>query len=770
MFDSGYFYNLPDGEEKIKYLKKCIDEADKEKDSSKSLELRYMYIRESVFNGDCYKAVIMFPEYMSLFDKLTNPGEEDINSFMIAFKWIIEDIRDFYQVSREMAESYFEEFRVRCERYGYSLRTYYMKTMLFYADTDPEKSKELWQKFRQAERDDLSDCAACEMNHDICVEFLFGTEEKAISMLEEMKKRGISCAEVPEVTFGKCVEHFTKIGAISEAQHYADMLLPMIDDNDNFLMEMSHILLLKALTDTDKAYKLFTRSLDFFVRSRNPKMRFYFADASARFFKAIADQGCDELTMSLPHSFEKYNKDNLYSVSELQEYFYSTAKELAEKFDNRNGSTGFMDKLTYQYPETPVKKLKLPRHSTADKIPLSLAIPFRTSDSFPSGSETNDALISLKGIELQERYIDDETNSLVFIVTDEKSKASVQIVAGLSDICNDMDRFNAVHPITQSEYEGFIEDYGYMLILNGYSDEMPADELLFLLLKLAVKLNKDASPFLLELVNYRLLPCRWAEMLAEVDVPPLDNLLFRVYAFGMGEDNKIALMTSGLSSLGSRQLIVRNADEENVNFIVRLMSQICTYVTGIGNMPDENTEIPFGVSYNEESQVMFGWRLPTSVYSDAQGFEDDEFAVPYISFTKDGKVTILLLNEISTEDTELFRFRDTARLNAKRYALANATFRKVAENISENDILIAGLTVDIPEEYCDEYAGEEDIYVRIIPGTSPLKGVIDSGIDGVPGLSEGDEITISDDEYIFFWRIENSEGEYYFPDEAYLFI
>ena len=167
---------------------------------------------------------------------------------------------------------------------------------------------------------------------------------------------------------------------------------------------------------------------------------------------------------------------------------------------------------------------------------------------------------------------------------------------------------------------------------------------------------------------------------------------------------------------------------------------------------------------------MFGWRLPTSVYSDAQEFEDDEFAVPYISFTKDGKVTILLLNEISTEDTELFRFRDTAKQNAKRYALANATFRKVAESISENDILIAGLTVDIPEEYCDEYADEDDIYARIIPGTSPLKGVIDSGIDGVPGLSEGDEITISDDEYIFFWRIENSEGEYYFPDEAYLFI
>lgn len=770
MFDFARFYDLPDGEEKMKYLKKGIDEADKEQETALSLELRYLYIKESVFNGDCYKAVIMFPEYMALFDKHPAPNQDDILSFMTAFKWIIEDVKDFYQVSRKMAEDYFEEFRKRCERYGFSLRTYYMKKMNFYADIEPEKAKELHEKFRRSERDELSDCAACEMNQDICMEFIFGTEEKALSMLNEMKKKGISCAEVPEVTFGKCVEHFTKIGAISEAEHYADMVTPMIEGNDNFLMEMSHILLLRALTDTDKALKLFIRSIEYFVRSRNPKMRFYFADACARFFNALLKQECEEISMTLPRGFERYKKDNLYSVSELAEYFYGIASDLAEKFDDRNGNARYKDKLSFEYPDTPVKSLQLPCHSTVPRAPVVIGVPFKSPDSFPSPDDIYELIVNAPGMELQDTYMEEETNVLVFNVNDKKSGHPVQLQIWLSNIDSNIERFNSIHQIDNAGYEGFISDYGFMLILSAYSDVSPADELLLSLLKLAVELNDDNSPYILDLINYRLLSAEWAEITSDSDVSPLDNYLYRIHAFRAEEDYGFDLVTTGLACFGSRQLSVRNIEEENIGYAGRVMEQICSYITGIGNMPDENTEVPFGVIYNNESQVTFGWKLPSAVYDVCEEFEDKEFAVPYITFLKDGEAVNLLLNELTAEYAELFDFRTSARLNAKRYALSKATFKSVMASLSEGDILTAGFTADIPEKYSDEYGDSEDVFVRIISDGSSISAVIEEGIDGIPELSEGAEISLSGDEYVFFWRLEKSNGDYYFPDDAYLII
>ena len=65
MFEYTRFESIPDGEEKLRYLKKCISVSDSRKQYAESLKLRFMYIRESVLNDDSFRAVIMFPEYMS---------------------------------------------------------------------------------------------------------------------------------------------------------------------------------------------------------------------------------------------------------------------------------------------------------------------------------------------------------------------------------------------------------------------------------------------------------------------------------------------------------------------------------------------------------------------------------------------------------------------------------------------------------------------------------------------------------------------------------
>jgi hypothetical protein len=52
-----------------------------------------------------------------------------------------------------------------------------------------------------------------------------------------------------------------------------------------------------------------------------------------------------EVHLALPEEFPLYRADGVYSVSELRRYFYQQAEELAQRYDARNGNSGYMDRL-----------------------------------------------------------------------------------------------------------------------------------------------------------------------------------------------------------------------------------------------------------------------------------------------------------------------------------------------------------------------------------------------------------------------------------------
>jgi len=761
MFDYDYFEELSDGEEKLDYLKKCIDEADREKDYILSLDLRYDYIKESVFNGDCYKAVIMFPEYMALFDK--HPDKHDKEAFMIAFKWIIEDIGDFYQITVEMAESYFEEFKKRCEMYGYSLRTYYMKKMLFYVHSKPEKAKELHELFRKSERDDLSDCEACEMSHDIRMEFNFGTEEKALAMLNEMLEKGISCGEVPEVTYGKCIEHFTKIGAIYEAEHYSSLLMPMIRGNDNFLMETAHILLLKSMTEPNEALALFEEYFKNYERSRNPKMRFYFEDASARFFSSLLNAEHTCIRLRLPHSFKLYKENDEYDTDELREYFYSKAKETAEKFDRRNGDSFYADMLSYEYPQKPIKKLVLPEHSTITKTPYLLGVPIK-SDELISEEKLVNAVATISEIKMT--GISKKEEHLFIRLYNDKTESEMTVDICVKPVNPSLKAFDPVNAITVDEFNAVNENYKYMLVVGTVLNSGQETDDGLVLLKLADKLNYDNSPIILALRNFIMMSEKWVRVTVKNDIPPLANAFYHISV--VENSDGLSVAATGLKPFGSRDLWIEQVKEENLDIVGRLMEQIAGYIIDIGMMPDENVETEFGVIYNNESKVMFGWKTPNSVYGNLFDYEDAFEAIPYITIVRNGKKESFLLNEITADIAEKLRFVNTRISDAKQYAMANKSFETALEAMESDDVLIVGVDADIPHNYVRKYGKKATVYARITENGDLIEGVIEGGFDEISELSAGTEISI-DKKDIFFWRLEKN-GEYYFAGDEYLLI
>lgn len=763
MFDQNVYDQLNHGEERYKYLKKLIAEEDAAHNYGEAFELRYKYIGESVMHDDLFKGIIMFPEFMAYYD--AHSDDCDQHSLMWAFKWILEDVVDFYQVSREKIEEYFEEFRKRCEEYGISLRTYYMKKMNFYSYFDIDKMRECHKNFRRLERDRLSDCAACEMNNDIRMEIRHGSEKKAMDMLADMRRRGISCAEVPEVTFGECVKHFTETGNIPEAEYYAEMMMPMVKGREkNFLKEISNVLLLKALTAPNDAYDIFKRSVNVFLESKNPDMRFYFAHAAAEFFDAAINNDHKTIIIKLPHTFPLYNASDEYELEKMRDHFAEIAKEIADKFDERNGSGYYNDLLNYEYPTEPEGELYLPAHSIIPTEAAAIAVLYKSGETIPDPQSLIDLFGTLPDTKVSGVSFDNE-NGILTIVTensaiDEEVRFDLYIrgADGIADI-------SPVHYIPDEKLEE-INDREAMIVVTCKFIRRQEMFCYNLLLAAANAINTDDTPVFADLENGKLLSADWVRIQAKDALPVPEIYLYKIDVFRSAEDEELFdVYTSGLAQFGSRNLAVLGIKESDIDFVGRVFSQICKSVVGVSHMSDEGVPAQFGVIYNNESNIRFSWKPVKEVYPEYAESNIGEYAVPFLHRI-DGEG--IGLTDFPEEDRDKLEFRESNRHHAniekcakERYTYALDAFRK------KGGELLVGMELPVPEEFEDEF-DDDMAYVYVFLDENGETGVIDHGYEEIEQYAPGKTLTV-DPQTVFYWRLF-TDGDYYFADDSYLLV
>lgn len=765
MFNKNEYDQLKHGEERYKYLKKLIAEEDAAHNYSEAFELRYKYIGESVMHDDLFKGIIMFPEFMAYYDAHSDVC--DRHSLMWAFKWILEDVVDFYQVSCEKIEEYFEEFRRRCEEYGISLRTYYMKKMNFYSYMNIEKTKQCQKQFRMLERDELSDCAACELNNDISMELRYGSEKKAMEMLADMLRRGVSCAEVPEVTFGECVKHFTQTGNIAEAEYYTEMMMPMIKGEEStFLKEISNVLLLKALTSPNEAYDIFKRSIKVFLESKNPDMRFHFAHAAARFFDAAISDEHKKVVIKLPRSFPLYNAENEYELEKLRDYFADIAKDIADKFDERNGSDYYNALLNYEYPTEPTGELYLPAHSIVPVEPAAIAVLYKGTESISEIQPIIDSFSALPDTKIEGASFDKENGVLSIVTENSRIDEEIEFALFFRET-NDITNLLHAHYIPDEKIED-IESYELMIVITCKFIKNHEMYCYDLLLAAANAINTDAAPVFADLENGKLLSADWVDLQAKDFMPVPEKYLYKIDVFRSGNNEELFdLFTTGLSQFGSRNLAVFGVRESDIDFVVNVIAQICKSIIGVRQMSDEGVTAQFGVIYNNESNIQFSWKPVKKVYPEYAEAPFSEYAVPFLH--RIGDAEGMNIDDFPEEEREKLDFKESyihnvnnEKCSRERFGYALDAFRK---NGGE---MLVGLELPMPEEFKEKFDDDDTAYVYVYLDDSGETGVIDQGYDEIEQYSPGKTVNI-DPRNVFFWRLFMND-DYYFADDSYLLI
>lgn len=332
-------FMLPNGRAKVEMLEQAIQLADATGDIDQGYEARAELVECGVFNGYPLKALVAFSWQLGQFDK--EPERFDEFSLFWSYKWILDQAPNFPDITRTQIDQLLEDMKQRFQQYGYSDRTYYFYKMVTANEMgEVEVAADYMKRVQTMERDDMSDCEACEQNRMVECAVKQGDDEAIIEAAKPIIDGGMSCGEVPHVTITKVLFPLLRLGRQKEADKLQRRGYRLVKANRDFLLYHGEHIGYLTRTDPIKALEVFEEHISMALDHENPFHVMMFNAYAAKMFERLAEESLDyqvKLPAEFPHREEAGN------VAWLGKYFMDQALTAAGKFDLRNGNNYYSD-------------------------------------------------------------------------------------------------------------------------------------------------------------------------------------------------------------------------------------------------------------------------------------------------------------------------------------------------------------------------------------------------------------------------------------------
>ncbi|MDR2286405.1 MAG: hypothetical protein LBE04_02850 [Prevotellaceae bacterium] len=336
--------------DKIALLKQAINLADAHNDVEWGFDLRLDLIRDEKDTSHCDESLPAFTWILDAYDK--NPELFNEEDFLWEYKWMLGSVRRNSSISLEQIESIAENYKTRLLRNGYSLRSYYTTKahLAFFLGNLDDAKKYIDIRNREV-RDSMSNCHACELDDDVELELRLGNFEKALTVGNNMLTKKVICAHMPFSCYCSCVKYFQKAGDMEKAHEYflkAEADLVELSDTSQ-ISEIGIMIRFLIDYDKEKAWMFFEQYAHWNVDSED-YLDFLFSISVLPLF-----EGEGSRVLNVNPSIEWYREDNTYNLQEIYNYYYKKAKDLAERFDRRNGNGYFSEQFAETIQKQEVK-------------------------------------------------------------------------------------------------------------------------------------------------------------------------------------------------------------------------------------------------------------------------------------------------------------------------------------------------------------------------------------------------------------------------------
>lgn len=328
--------------EKANLLKEAIRIADENEDVEWATEMRLDLIYElNQISADA-EEIAVFSKILDDYENHKDVIKED--DLLWKYKWIWSCTFDLPEIPMEQVKAVGEDYRMRILRNGYSLRSYYhLWSVEYMRMRQYDKAKEYIDKMLGEKLDDQC-CEACELNFMLDYYLETGRFDEAYSRAQVLINKQTNCYEANLRAYLKLSYYAQKAGKPEIALDMcvrAEEALAGREKDEYMILYLGLFIAYYFMVKPERGWEYAERCIGWSLNTSTlKKYRF-----SCDMLEALNYETRSEVRLSLPEEFPLYHPDGVYSISELRDYFYKQAEELAIRYDARDGNSGYMDRL-----------------------------------------------------------------------------------------------------------------------------------------------------------------------------------------------------------------------------------------------------------------------------------------------------------------------------------------------------------------------------------------------------------------------------------------
>ncbi|MGW5848079.1 tetratricopeptide repeat protein [Streptomyces sp. NPDC055254] len=319
-------------------------------------------ISSYLFSSESSKMLVPFARLLQEYDK--DPGSFsawDAHSLFWQFKWVAGAISDSPGIPLESATGWLTEMERRYRLAGYSERPV-REAEVWLADAtgEDERAERAFKRWLAAERDDMSDCEACELNGQGQYAVLRGSDDEALELWRPVLAGELTCAEEPHRVLAASLLPLLRLGRVDEARSHHLRGYRLARGSESLLPTIGRHIEFCALTGNEsRGLEILSEHAAHVGPLANVDDQLAFHGGVLVLLRRLADLGHGA---GPAPSYEGTSR----TVSELYEVLHAGCLDIARRFDTRNGSARVSDRFLARIRREPlIGELPLGVRSTA---------------------------------------------------------------------------------------------------------------------------------------------------------------------------------------------------------------------------------------------------------------------------------------------------------------------------------------------------------------------------------------------------------------------
>ncbi|MGE7385014.1 tetratricopeptide repeat protein [Streptomyces sp. NPDC004126] len=316
------------------------------------------------YSAERSRMVVPFARLLQEYDRdPTAFGPGDAHSLFWRFKWVSGQIISSPDVPISSVTGYLDDMEKRYRIAGYSERAV-RQSEYFLADAigDDERAERAMAQWRTADRDEMSDCHACETNSQGVFWATKGEHAKAIEVWEPVLTGEQTCMEEPHRVLARSLLPLLRLGRTDEARSHHLRGYRMARGKESLLRAIGQHIEFCALTGNEaRGVEILAEHGAHLRPLVDVKTQLDFYAGVLVLLRRLIELGHGG-DPTVPY------EGSAHTVEELHGVLSAEVLDIARRFDVRNGTTRVSERLTERLSRAPL----------ADTLPLgvrSTALP-----------------------------------------------------------------------------------------------------------------------------------------------------------------------------------------------------------------------------------------------------------------------------------------------------------------------------------------------------------------------------------------------------------